>query len=358
MIDILREESIPMTTPNHDRRRYIGGSDVAAVLGLSPWKTPLQLYEEKISETPPDPLSPEREKFFARRKRQEPVVAEMLYDEFGIEVTKLSLDGNPNRYADEDIPYLAAEIDFECLMTDRIYECFAASYPWLAQIPNGSTLNGEIKTVHPFKAGEWQDNEGYPDLPIHYAAQALHGMGVKRRPATIVAALIGLDGLLAFPVQRDDDTIAGMRAKCQTFWSHVTSRVAPAPSNLDEIKHLYRQFRGVRVELDDAAYALFCKRFEAKEAEAKAKLAAESAEYQFLQWVASAWGQPGAADPFTGADEERAILVYKGHQVGSWNRQRGAYLDQERLKIVHPTITKQFTNEHHYRVLRRKARPV
>lgn len=34
----------------HDRRRYIGGSDVAAVLGISPWRTPLQLWEAKTRE--------------------------------------------------------------------------------------------------------------------------------------------------------------------------------------------------------------------------------------------------------------------------------------------------------------------
>ena len=29
-----------------ERKHGIGGSDIASVLGLSPWKTPLQLWEE------------------------------------------------------------------------------------------------------------------------------------------------------------------------------------------------------------------------------------------------------------------------------------------------------------------------
>ena len=36
----------------HDRRRYIGGSDVAAVLGISPWRTPLALWEQKPEPCP------------------------------------------------------------------------------------------------------------------------------------------------------------------------------------------------------------------------------------------------------------------------------------------------------------------
>ena len=31
-----------------DRTKFIGGSDVAAILGVSKWKTPFQLYQEKI----------------------------------------------------------------------------------------------------------------------------------------------------------------------------------------------------------------------------------------------------------------------------------------------------------------------
>ena len=33
-----------------ERRKGIGGSDIAAVLGLSPWKTAYQVYQEKRKE--------------------------------------------------------------------------------------------------------------------------------------------------------------------------------------------------------------------------------------------------------------------------------------------------------------------
>src|SRR4051812_14685969 len=41
------------------RRQGIGGSDVAAVLGVSPWRSALALYVEKISAEPPDEKSSE-----------------------------------------------------------------------------------------------------------------------------------------------------------------------------------------------------------------------------------------------------------------------------------------------------------
>lgn len=39
------------------RKKYIGGSDVACIMGLNPWKTNLQLYREKKGDVMPDDLS-------------------------------------------------------------------------------------------------------------------------------------------------------------------------------------------------------------------------------------------------------------------------------------------------------------
>ena len=38
-----------------ERQKGIGGSDVAAILGMSPWRTPYQVWEEKT--TPIDAVS-------------------------------------------------------------------------------------------------------------------------------------------------------------------------------------------------------------------------------------------------------------------------------------------------------------
>lgn len=40
-----------------NRKKYIGGSDVACILGLNPWKTNVQLYREKKGIVKPDDLS-------------------------------------------------------------------------------------------------------------------------------------------------------------------------------------------------------------------------------------------------------------------------------------------------------------
>lgn len=39
------------------RKKGMGGSDVAAALGLSPWRTPVELWQDKRGESDPQPTS-------------------------------------------------------------------------------------------------------------------------------------------------------------------------------------------------------------------------------------------------------------------------------------------------------------
>lgn len=338
-----------------DRQKYLGGSDAAAIFGVSPWKTPVDLFLDKIKPRSEQPEDPARVKFFARRKRQEPVIAEMLADEYGIVVTTLSLDDNPNRYRDEEYPFLAAEIDFEFRMSESVREHFP-DRPEFCAIPNGTLLNGEIKTVHPFKASEWGE-QGSEDVPIHYAAQVMHGLGVTKRPAALVAALFGLDTLLCFPVMADPDLIVPMRAQCVKFWTeHVLTSTPPAPVNLDDVKRLYTGFAGKPCYLsDEAAGALRSLDALRKQAQT-VKADQEECEWLVAKFIADAWGMPiidkdGKPEVST---TDNAVLLVGDTEVGKWARQRGTYLDQKRLKQEQPEILGKYTVEHHYRAFRLK----
>lgn len=339
-----------------DRQKYLGGSDAAAIFGVSPWRTPLDLFLDKIKpRSDADTTDPERLKFFARRKRQEPVIAEMLADEYGVEVTTLSLDDNPNRYLDAEHDFLAAEIDFEFRMSPAVRAHFP-DRPEFCAIPDGTLLNGEIKTVHPFKASEWGE-QGSEDVPMHYAAQVMHGLGVTRRPACLVAALFGLDTLLCFPVMADPELIEPMRAQCVKFWNeHVLARKPPEPVNLNDIKRLYVGFGGKPCHLsDEAAKSLRALDALRKQA-ATNKADQEECEWRVAKFIADAWGLPLINDDGKPVVEttDNAVLLFNDAEVGKWARQRGTYLDQRGLKEAHPEIVKAHTIEHHYRAFRLK----
>jgi predicted phage-related endonuclease len=143
--------------------------------------------------------------------------------------------------------------------------------------------------VHPFKASEWGE-EGSEDVPIHYAAQVMHGLGVTRRPAAIVAALFGLDNLLCFPVMRDDETIAAMRAKAVKFWTeNVLAGVPPEPVERRRRQaHVFEGFKGKPVDLSEAHEALQARTL--RSAQARSSRTRPSASGASRQCIAFNWG--------------------------------------------------------------------
>ena len=91
-----------------DRSTYLGSSDISAILGLSPWKTPVDCYFEKLGMG--KPIDAAKEKLFKRGKRLEPIVLDMLAEERGIEFIAKGA-----RYRHPEYPWMAAEIDAEAI---------------------------------------------------------------------------------------------------------------------------------------------------------------------------------------------------------------------------------------------------
>lgn len=217
-----------MTINFEDRATFIGGSDAAAVLGVSRWQTPYQLWLEKTKQWTPAP-DPDRERRFTRGKFLEPYVLDVLLRELreaGHEIDVLNRNGG---WIDPEHKFLACELDFEARM-------------------DGEEYNGEIKTVHPFGAGDWGD-AGTDEIPIDYTAQAQHGMMVRRRDKCIVAALIGSDDLRIHQVPRDDELITHLRAAEVEFWRRVQEMDPPAPINLQDLAHLVPLSRDAEIAI-------------------------------------------------------------------------------------------------------------
>jgi putative phage-type endonuclease len=209
----------------NDRANFIGGSDAGAVLGVSPWSTPYQTWLHKGPNAQQELIDPEREKLFRRGKRLEPVVLEMLLDEYpGLALLKRNA-----RYADQEHGFLAAEIDAEVSFEDEV-------------------TNIEIKTVSPFAASEW-GMQGTDEIPLAYAAQVLHGLMVTRRKLCIVAALIGADDLRIHNVVFDAEFVATMREREVQFWrDNVLAGVAPDPITTRDLRLRYPRDSGAEIE--------------------------------------------------------------------------------------------------------------
>lgn len=297
-----------------DRTTYIGGSDVAAILGISPWKSPFRLYQEKIGAFS-DEVTPAKQRVFDRGHRWEPVVVEMVVDELQAIGHEVEIIARNQRYPDAELPFLAAEIDLELLI-------------------DGEETNVEIKTVHPFAAKEWGE-QGTDEIPLHYTAQVMHGLMIRPRKTALVAALIGVDDLRLHQIRRDDETIAAIRLKEIEFWRRVQDRDAPYPETAEDVKWLYAKDSGTVAEADDDVFRLWGDLHYQKTLAKHAEAAIEIIETKIKLAMADA-----------------STLIYQGRKLCTWKTQSTTWVDLTALREELPDVSKQFSKTTESRVFR------
>lgn len=304
-----------------DRQKFLGGSDIAAVLGISPWRTPVQVWADK---TTPPTGEPDRRRtaVLKRGKRWESVVGEMLVEDLQEQGHMVEIVAANKRYQDAEFEFFACEIDFE-LRLDGAEEI----------------INCELKTVHPFKAKEWGE-QGTDDVPVWYTAQAMQGLGITNRRRCYVAALFGADELKTYPIDRDDETIARMREHGANFWlRHVVPRVPPEPVSIGDLKLLFPQeFEGKTLIADDEITEIAL-RMRACDREIKAR----EGEWEHLEFKLKRFMK------------DASELIVDGKSAATWKLRPYQFIDQEALKERFPRVYKEVLIKDKSRVFNLKA---
>ena len=177
------------------RQNSLGGSDIAAALGLSRWKSPQELWLEKIGQ--PLPKEPS-ENLHWGLVLEEPIRQE-LSRRTGWDIEK------PNAmFRHPQIPYLTANLD------------------GLAAVPGQGPVVVEIKTTG-FKGPEWEDGQ----LPAEYALQMQMYLSIMDLPLGMVGCLIAGQKLVTIEVARDEELVAQIQALTASFWRYVETRTPP-----------------------------------------------------------------------------------------------------------------------------------
>ncbi|HEV2540242.1 MAG TPA: YqaJ viral recombinase family protein [Frateuria sp.] len=209
--------------PLSPTRGYLGGGNVAGILGVSPFKSPLDEYLTITSEQAEE-ISPAQRRFFERRKALEPFAAACFEEATGLRIIKRN-----ERYTDAHYPWMRAELDFE----------------------TEDGASGECKTVHPNAVRDWGDPDLDEEPPMYVTAQVMWGLGVTGRSHAYVHALVGLDDDRIYRIERDETLIANIRAHAARFWKyHIEPRRPPQPVNADDVLRLYARDSGRAVEAD------------------------------------------------------------------------------------------------------------
>lgn len=318
-----------------DRMTYLGGSDAAAIIGMSDWGTPLTVYKDKIGEG--EPLTEEELNFFEDRKELEPIILGRLARRRDVNIVAAN-----HRYVHPKYDFIAAEIDFEFEVTAEVCE----SCPGIPTSLIGTIQNGEIKTSLPFAAAKFGD-EGTDEIPIQYCAQSTHGLMVTGREICLYAVMTGIDQLATYVLHRDQEIIDGLLAKEVNFWhGNVLARIPPEPMDNDDLMILFKKHNGKPVELDDDTMNALNRLYFLRSAQKMAKEEEEEIKFQIGIYIAREWGLM-APEEVT----DNALLMYEGQEVSKWRKQRGAHLDQKKLAIDHPKLHAEYMKEHWFRVI-------
>lgn len=209
-----------------ERRKGIGGSDVAAILGESKYSSPLQIYKAKVDNIYNDVS----DKVFVRKgKDLEGFVRNMhcvpYFKERGYDVVHPQ-----HMFVNPDFPWLRANLDGLAIPCENEFG-FRESYE--------NNIVIEIKWVSEWAEDAWC-NDLYDNVPAHYYMQVQTYMAVTGAKKAIVFALFDSSWeVKTFEVKRNEAIIARILQETEKFYKHnMLMKIPPAITASKDNKEL------------------------------------------------------------------------------------------------------------------------
>jgi len=214
-----------------ERRRGVGASEVAAILGVDPRRGPLAVYASKLGA----PDTEEETRWMRRGRRLEAVIADEYADETKRTVRDL---GAYTLARHATLPFFFATQDREVVAPEQ---------------PGPGPL--EAKAVWAGKADLWDI-----EPPVEFQVQLQAQMACSGAEWGSLVALIGGLRLWFQDVQRNDRFIAAMTTSVEAFWERVEKKQPPAPDategTLRAIRALYPKDAGTTIALPPEFYQI------------------------------------------------------------------------------------------------------
>jgi len=294
------------------RRDGLGGSDAAAVCGLSPWATPYTTWLEKTGQLPLVDRPP------SRYQRWGTLLEPALRDAFE-EETQLAV------------------VHVQSLVVNR-------ERPWLRATLDG-LAEGGVTAVFESKASNGRDGRWDRGVPDYYLIQVQHQLAVTGLDLGYVAVLLGGADFEVYEVPRDEAAIGAILSQEERFWTeNVGKGLAPVVDSSEEtgiaLRAAFAESRSEKsIELPvETAARLIDDLRSAKEASKDA----ESRERAAANTLMALLG-----------DAEFGLL--EGQVAITWKTQSNRRIDVQALRDGYPEVAKAVLKETSTRVLRLKT---
>lgn len=195
------------------RASGIGGSDIAAVLGLSPWESRFSLWHRK-----------------AGTVGDQPDNSEMSW----------------GRYLEDPIAKWFANQHPE-LRTWRTGTWRNRDRPWQLANPDRFAAGRRVVEIKTDRYADGWGTEGTDEIPVYYRAQVLWYLDTLGWDDAHIAVAIGGSGPREYIVRYSLEEAEFMREQAEAFWLSIAADEQP---ELDGSEHTYRVVRELHPDID------------------------------------------------------------------------------------------------------------
>lgn len=304
-----------------ERRTGIGGSDIGILLGLSTYKSPYQLWEDKTGKVPVDDSMSEPARWGTIL---EPVVAQEYARQKGVKVQRVNkmMRHPEHSFACANIdravvnPEIAGNVRFKDgrLTTDRILE---------------------VKTASAFQRDRWGE-EMTDQIPPLYLCQGIWYAGVTKTAYCDTAVLIGGQTFKRYETPADAAVFQRFLELAGKFWDQVQKDIPPDPRDYEDAKYIWPDHVPLKENIIGPADVLLVEKLRAQKAREK-EIQAEIDETQTE--ISKLFGDAEA-------------LTHGGEKIATWKTQTSQRIDAKRLRKDFPLVAAEVATETQSRVMR------
>lgn len=283
---------------HEERRHVLGGTDMAAILGVNPWRTPLQVFREKTG-------------------RGEPVVMNELMANGLVSEEKLAkvYEMRTGNRTQVWRPMVKAKDLPIGVHLDRVI------------VDAGGNL--EIKTA---SSDQGWGEEGSDQIPLHYRIQIETQMLCSGKSFTDLIVEFGRafhgPKIRIYRIKSDPKVRRVIKKEAEKFWSeHVLADEPPAPVE-GEAKDRWNKVLEGKTPIEASERDLEILNALTRLAKAKAMLVEQEKKLTHALQLRI---------------EDAPGLVYRGEKLVTWTDVAGRKsLDRKRLEADHPELAKEY----------------
>lgn len=288
-----------LTPEQHKRRsKGLGGSDIGAMLGLSKWKSPMDLWAEKTGRVIPPDIGDKEFIHFGN------VLEDVVAREFMLRTGK-TVHRKRGTIQHPKYSFMLGNIDRRVVGERAGLECKTSS-AWLQQ--------------------EWGET-GSDDVPLYYLTQCIHYMEVLNYDRFYCAVLLGGNEFRWYVIERDADVAASMIEKEAAFWRLVLANEPPDAMNFPDLVTLYPKEEKAGIVATDAIFRALSNYQQFVHDKSQIEAAIDTVKMEIGDFM----GPAGR------------LLDRSGTKLATWLAHERSTTDTAKLKDLYPDIYEELT---------------